>query len=260
LSRYLAIVILTCFPSFALAWEENPGLAEIFERAQTAGTFVVYDVTENAWSGYNHPRAETRYIPASTFKIANSLIGLSCGAVSSVDEVLPYKGPAKPMVPKWAHDMGLREAIAMSNVPIYQELSRRIGPARMREGVAKLHYGNGEIGAVIDKFWLDGPLEISAFEQVTFLTGLVQDALPLPKKVQASVREILLLETGTDWKLYGKTGWQNAPGRGIGWFVGWVEKKGRYYVFALNIDIKKPDDAAKRTALAKASLQRLGLL
>jgi beta-lactamase class D len=78
--------------------------------------------------------------------------------------------------------------------------------------------------------------------------------------VQASVREILLLEEGTRWKLYGKTGWQNAPGRGIGWWVGWVEQEGREYAFALNIDINEPSDAAKRLTLGKASLKLLGLI
>ncbi|MBD3824082.1 MAG: class D beta-lactamase, partial [Epsilonproteobacteria bacterium] len=51
-----------------------------------------------------------RYFPASTFKIANSLIGLSSGAVKSVDEILPYKGPAKPYIPEWEEDMGLTKA------------------------------------------------------------------------------------------------------------------------------------------------------
>ena len=38
----------------------------------------------------------------------------------------------------WEKDMGLREAIKVSNVAIYQELARRIGLERMREGVRKL--------------------------------------------------------------------------------------------------------------------------
>ena len=259
-SLYIVIAALLCFPSFAVALEENPNIGALFKRAQIEGTFVLYDVTEKKFIEYNQTRAKTRYIPASTFKIANSLIGLSSGAVKSVDEILPYKGPAKPFIPEWGNDMGLRRAIAISNVPIYQELARRIGLERMRDGLAKLNYGNRETGDIVDRFWLDGPLKISALEQAKFLAELVQNSLPLPKKVQEIVREILLLETGADWKLYGKTGWQNAPDRGIGWLVGWVEKKGRVYVFALNIDINKPADAAERMKLVKVSLHLLGLL
>ena len=77
-------------------------------------------------------RAKKRFTPASTFKIANSLIGLDVSAVKSVDEVLPYGG--KPQrIKEWERDMGLREAIKMSNVAIYQELARRIGIERMRK-------------------------------------------------------------------------------------------------------------------------------
>lgn len=260
-NRFLAIMtVLLFFPAVAFGWEENLEIGKLFNNARINGTFVLYDVANDKLVGYNHSRAETRYIPASTFKIANSLIGLSAGAVKSVDEILPYKGPAKPFIAAWGHDMGLREAIALSNVPLYRELARRIGLKRMREGLLKLHYGNQEIGDVIDRFWLDGPLRISAVEQTELLAKLVQETLPLPKQIQKTVREILLLEQGKEWKLYGKTGWQNAPDSGIGWWVGWVEKEGLFYVFALNIDINKPSDAAERVKLGKASLELLGLI
>lgn len=110
-----------------------------------------------------------RFLPASTFKIPNSLIELSVGAVRSVDEVLPYKGPSQPFVKAWAKDMGRREAISLSNVPIYQELARRIGLDRMRENIVRMDYGNKEVGASVDSFWLSGPLKISAVEQALFL-------------------------------------------------------------------------------------------
>ena len=260
-NRLLTIIsVLLFFSTLTFAWEDNPKIGELFKDANIKGTFVLYDVTNDTFIGYNKHRANTRYIPASTFKIANSLIGLATGAVKSVDEVLPYKGPDKPFIPAWAHDMGLRKAIALSNVPIYQELARRIGLKRMHKGLITLNYGNQEVGEGIDKFWLNGPLKISALEQTKFLTKLVGSRLPLPKGIQKSVREIVLLEQGKEWKLYGKTGWQNAPNEGIGWWVGWVEKEGRFYVFALNIDINKPADATERTKLGKASLKLLGLI
>ena len=156
--------------------------------------------------------------------------------------------------------MGLREAIKLSNVPIYQELARRIGLKRMQEHLSLIHYGNEKIGTQIDRFWLDGPLEISALEYVEFLTKLVQKELPYPDKIQTSVHDILILEQEKGWKLYGKTGWQNAPDEGVGWFVGWLEQHGNLYIFALNIDIVNTEDAQKRIALTKACLSSLGLL
>jgi beta-lactamase class D len=254
------MTILFCLPALAVAWEDNPKIGELFQKADIVGTFVLYDVANDKFTGYNPSRAKIRYTPASTFKIANSLIGLSTGAVKNVDDILPYKGPEKPFIEGWKADMGLRDAIAISNVPIYQELARRIGLKRMHKGLTQLQYGNAKIGNTIDRFWLDGPLKISAMEQAKFLAKLVQDALAIPKSIQKSVRDIVLLEQAEGWKLYGKTGWQNAPDAGIGWWVGWVEKEGHIYVFALNIDIKTPADAAERMKLGKASLNLFGIL
>lgn len=259
-SLKICIILILLFPAIAFGWEENPKIGKLFNDAHIEGTFVLYDVNADKIVGYNRSRAEMRFSPASTFKIANSLIGLWSSAVENVDEPLPYTGPIEPFIPEWANDMGLRRAIAISNVPIYQELARRIGLERMREGLVKLDYGNRETGDIVDRFWLDGTLKISVLEQINFLAKLAQDKLPLPKKVQASVREIMLLNEGADWKLYGKTGWQNAPGNGIGWWVGWVEKNGSFYVFALNININNSSDAAERTKLGKACLKLLGLM
>lgn len=241
-------------------WEERAGIGEIFKNTEVNGTFVLYDAKADSYIGYNKPRAEKRFVPASTFKIPNSLIGLSVGAVKSVDDVVPYKSNVPPLSKAWEKDMGLREAIVVSNVPIYQELARRIGLERMRENVSKIKYGNGEIGDAVDTFWLKGPLEISAIEQTQFLARLAKNELPFPKAFQQSVREIVLLEQGENWKLYGKTGWQNAPGKGVGWWVGWVRKGDCLYTFALNMDIRKASDAGKRMELGKECLKALGIL
>jgi beta-lactamase class D len=261
LLRVLCILVaLNSGAADAATWEESAAVGRVFKAAGVKGTFVLYDVSARKFFGYNKCRADTRFVPASTFKVPNSLIGLSVGAVKSVDEVLPYKGSPNPFVKAWAKDMGLREAIAISNVPIYQELARRIGLERMRDGIVRMGYGNEEIGTTVDTFWLHGPLKISAVEQTRFLAGLAQGVLPFPTDFQKSVREITLLEKGNGWELHGKTGWENAPGKGVGWWVGWVQKDGRLYPFALNIDIEKETDAGKRVELGKKSLKALAIL
>lgn len=254
------LVIIPLLSASAADWKENTKVAEIFKAAGVDGTFVLYDVATGAYIGYNKDRAEKRFVPASTFKIPNSLIGLSVGAVKSVDEILPYRGHPKPFTKAWEKDMGLREAIVVSNVPIYQELARRIGLERMRDNVSKMNYGNREIGTSVDTFWLNGPLKISAVEQTQFLAKLAQGTLPFPETSQKSVRDIARLDKGSNWTLYGKTGWENGPDPGVGWWVGWVQKEDRVYVFALNIDIQKESDAVKRIELGKASLMALGII
>ena len=239
--------------------ESEPALEQLFSDTGINGTFVLYDVTAKRMVVHDQARASTRFIPASTFKIPNSLIGLSTGAVSNVDELLPYGGGPQ-YLKVWEQDMGLRDAIRVSNVPVYQELARRIGLEPMQEYISKLKYGNGEIGTEVDRFWLSGPLKISALEQAMFLARLAQGELPLPYEVQQSVREIVQIDQGDDWVLYAKTGWTTTPTPDIGWWVGWLVRDHQVFSFALNIDMIHKDDAAKRIELGKASLRALGVL
>jgi beta-lactamase class D len=255
-------LVFSLFLSFSL-WAADTGgsqkLAELFRHAEVEGTFVLHDVSAGTFVIHNRERAEHRYIPASTFKIPNSLIGLSTGAVESVDEILPYGG--KPQYLKiWEQDMGLREAIRISNVPIYQELARRIGLQRMSEQVRLLGYGNGTVGEQVDQFWLQGPLEISAMEQVRFLARLAQGELPLPRSAQDAVREIILVDEGEDWVLFAKTGWSAATSPAIGWWIGWVEKDRQVFTFALNIDMRGDADANKRKQLGYSGLEALDII
>lgn len=255
----LALFLLFSSQAYALDWQDSPEIGQLFKAAGVEGTFVVYDVAAQRLVGHDRVRANARFTPASTFKIPNTLIGLSVGAVRNVDEVLPWDGKPQPFK-AWEQDMSLRDAISASNAAIYQELARRIGLERMRDHVARIGYGSAEIGPRVDDFWLIGPLKISAVEQTQFLAKLAESTLPFPSDVQESVREIIRLEQRGSLTLYGKTGWENAPEPGTGWWVGWVKKGGDVYPFALNIDIRQASDASKRVELGKASLQALGLL
>ena len=239
--------------------EQNPEIENLFKEAGVSGTFVLYDVDVDLVIAHDLSRAKQRFIPASTFKIANSLIGLSTGSVESVDEVLPYGGRPQPFS-SWEQDMGLRDAIKVSNVPVYQELARRIGLERMRENLAAISYGNAETDGEVDTFWLKGPLQISAIEQTNFLARLAKGELPFSAEVQQSVREIAQLDKGDGWVLYGKTGWTTTPDPDIGWWVGWVVKDNRVFSFALNMDMPDRDSLPKRIELGKACLRVLGII
>lgn len=258
--KALCALVALMTPMLALAqWTESALLADQFRRANVVGAFVVLDPRTGNMTGYNQERASQRFVPASTFKIANTLIGLSVGAVKDVDEVLDYGSQPQP-VKEWERDMSLREAIVMSNVAIYQTLARRIGLERMSAEVERLEYGNRHIGQLVDRFWLDGPLEISATEQVAFLARLASQRLPVSEQSQVQTQEILLRDKGEGWALWGKSGWQNYPDKGVGWWVGWVRTGGLDYPFALNMDMTGKEMGAVRESLARSCLQSLGLL
>src|SRR5215218_1273798 len=62
------------------------------------------------------------------------------------------------------------------------------GSSECARGVRKLSYGNREIGAVVARCWLDGPLRISAAEQTQFLSRLTNGELPVGAKAADAVK------------------------------------------------------------------------
>jgi beta-lactamase class D len=246
-------------PSYAADAEERADLKQLFEAQGVAGTFVLYDPAAGRMTTVDRERAARRYVPASTFKIANSLIALETGVVKDESEVIPYGGKPQPFK-AWEKDMSMREAIAASSVPIYQEIARRVGLARYREWLERLDYGNRQTATALETFWLDGPLQISAVEQTRFVAALAQRNLPASSRSQGIVRDILRLETSSDRTLYGKTGWRGSSTPQLGWWTGWVERGTRPVAFALNIDMASADDARKRVAIGKAILAKLEVL
>lgn len=252
----LALACLWALPSQAAFTDERPDLAYLF--GGTPGCFVLYDVGADRLLLVNPERARRRYIPASTFKIANSLIALETGALRDTDEVIPYGGQPQPFM-AWEKDMPMREAFLASNVPVYREIARRIGQPRMQAMLERLDYGNHEAGAVVDRFWLDGPLRISAVEQARFLAKLAQGRLPLSERSQILVRNIARIEPRDGDTLYGKTGWVFGTQPQLGWWVGWIEREGRIYSFALNIDLQGEQDIGKRRQIGEAILRKLDL-
>lgn len=241
----------------------SPDLARFFDGVR--GTFVL--LGPDAQARHDPERAATRVLPASTFKIPNSLIALETGVADGPDFALErdtIRVPREEWWPAaWAEDHTFRTALPGSVVWYYQELARRIGPDRMRESLQRFDYGNREISGGIDRFWLTGGLRISAEEQVEFLRRFYNGELGVSDRSTRLVRELLVMEESADYRLSGKTGWAglgegDAPD--IGWFVGYLERGPDVYFFALNIDIERADDVAARVSITKAILSDLGLM
>jgi beta-lactamase class D len=199
-----------------------------------------------------------QFLPASTFKVANALIALETGVVRE-DERFPWDG--SPLFLKaWEKDLTLQEAMAVSSVPVFQEVARRIGKQHMADWVAKIAYGNAEIGEKVDRFWLDGPLAISPLEQTRFMVRLAQNQLPFSKQSLEGLRRIMPQEDIEEVHLFGKTGWAMAAKPMIGWYVGWMENHNNIVAFAVQIIMKSEDDAPLRKSLAVAALRYSGYL
>lgn len=236
---------------FLIAASLVASLDEPFRKAGVEGVTVVYDLRTGRTVTNDPVRAKTRFVPASTFKIMNSLIAFETGVAADENEFMKWDG-VKRRVESWNRDMTLRDAMRVSAVWYYQEIARRIGAGRMQEWIDRTGYGNREIGSKIDQFWLEGPLRISPVEQIDFLVRLYRDELPFSKRSMKRVRDIVPAEGA----IRGKTGWADSYDPDIGWYVGWMEADGTTYFFATNVDMPGGNrDAAKRIPITKEVLR-----
>jgi beta-lactamase class D len=268
--RYVlgALASAAALPSCALADVAPPlrkirsDLAKLFSDTGTAGTFVGYKVEDNLFISSDSDRSGEAKLPASTFKIANSLIALETGVVGDPDkDVFKWDGVTRSFE-AWNKDHTLRSAIAASAVPVYQEIARRIGQDRMQKYVDLLDYGNHNIGGGIDQFWLTGDLRIDPVQQVDFVDRLRRRALPVSKRSQDLVADILPVTKVGEAVIRAKSGLLGAEvGKpSLGWLVGWAEKGGAYTVFALNLDVREPHHIADRMNISQACLSAVGAI
>jgi beta-lactamase class D len=232
------------------------------------GTFVILDQQTGQVLRHDASRARTRFLPASTFKIPNTLVALETGVASGPEFTLRWDSTVATRQDWWPASWSreshtLRSALPASVVWFYQEIARRIGPDRMAEHLSHFGYSNHDIGGGIDRFWLTGGLRISADEQVEFLRRFYLGHLEVNQSSTRIVKELLLLEETPAHRLSGKTGWadlgESAP-VSIGWFVGFLERGDDVHFFAMNVDIRENRDAAARITITKEILRELGLL
>lgn len=237
-------------------------LAKRFTDEGTVGTFVGYRTDDYLIIASDADRSGQAFLPASTYKIPNSLIALETGVVQHPDkDVFKWDG-VKRSIEAWNQDHTLRSAIAASAVPVYQEIARRIGAERMQKYVDLFEYGNRNIGGGIDRFWLTGDLRIDPVQQIDFLDRLRRGVLPISKRSQDLVRDILPVTRTGDATIRAKTGLLGAElGKpSLGWVVGWAEKASAQTVFALNLDVGEPRHVAARMKLAQQCLTDIGAI
>jgi beta-lactamase class D len=245
---------------------ERPDWRAAFDSAGVEGTFVLRRLDgdrDTVVDVHDAERARRPYLPASTFKIPNSLIALELGVVRDERQRFPYTWPKTDMA-LWNRDHTFATALKYSVVPVYQQIARQVGEARYREWLARLDYGNRDPGGGVDHFWLDGDLRISAVEQVAFLSRLAELRLPISELSQRIVHAMLVVEANSCYVLRAKTGRLGVSAtrrvEPVGWYVGWVDTDTSTHVFAVNIDVKRPGDAAARQRVAKAVLARAGVI
>jgi beta-lactamase class D len=236
-------------------------LGQAFRDLGVDGSIVIYDKNSDRFYEYNPSRNTTAFFPASTFKIFNALVALETGVIQDNIAILTWDG-IKREIPAWNRDTNLRQAFKDSTVWFYQILARKIGYQRMQQFINQVGYGNRQIGTdkEIDRFWLQGPLQITPKQEIEFLQRLERNDLPFSEPTLDLVKDIMIVERTPAYTLRGKTGWINSVTPNIGWFVGYLQQNNNVYFFATNLSMTSINDAPKRLEITRRSLKVLGLL
>ncbi|MCP2731897.1 class D beta-lactamase [Limnofasciculus baicalensis] len=239
-------------------------LGRHFQDLGVEGSITIYDLKSDRIFQHNPQRNRTAFPVASTFKILNSLISLETQVISDEIALLTWDGITREF-PGWNRDLNMREAFKLSAVWFYQVLARRVGYERMEKWITQVGYGNEQIGDKddIDRFWLNGQLQITPEEQIEFLRRLYQNKLPFSDRSLSIVKDIMIVEKTPNYTIRAKTGWfgfGDDRKQQIGWYIGYVEKGDNVYFFATNIDIRNEKDPAARIELTRRCFQDLGVL
>jgi len=203
--------------------KEHNDWAQYFDKYGIRNAcFILRDNNHESIHYFNKERVTQRFLPASTFKVFNSLVALETAVAP--DDQLFIKWDGIHRSEEWDKDMTMREAFKVSNKSYYEEIARRIGPARMQHYLDTVKYGNMKMSGSIVDFWVNNSLQISADEQTGFLKRLYFAELPFSERSQRIVKTLMLREQTPAYNLYYKTGTAPVGDKYIYWIVGFAER------------------------------------
>ncbi len=241
------------------------------------GCFLLLDLETDTTLVAGDQPCDQRTIPASTFKVPHALIALDTGVVTDPEATETWDG-TRYWIESWHRDHSLRTAIYFSVVWFFQRTARAIGPARMRDYLSAFHYGNAQVEAPIDGFWLrDGSLQISPEESLRFWADLYRDRLPRGAEHLPQLRAMLVrppssfrgrmpdgaaIPEGHPQMIFSAKTGTGSHGQGsVSWLLGHIECPDREHVFASRVLVDEPPERVSPAVVhGLAALGELGVL
>lgn len=234
----------------------------ILDAVEVNGSILIWD--EKKYYSNDFDWAKKGKLPASTFKIPNSIIALELGIIENDSTIIKWDGK-KRFQKSWEQDLSFKDAFHFSCVPCYQEIARTIGVKRMKNYLYNMNYGNMDFDSTnVDMFWLEGNSKINQFQQIGFLRTFNEQRLPISIRTLAIMRRMMIIEANEHYTLRGKTGWSVTDDKDNCWFVGFVETNRGFYYFATNIEPTEQTDLDSLSSIRKnitiEALRKLGAL
>ena len=107
----IAAALVLIFFAAGSVRADDPDLSKIFKDRDIEGTIVISSLDGKIEYVHNNYRSEIRFIPASTFKIPNTLIALEEGVIKNEKEIIKWDGKNKGF-DAWNTDQTLETAFS----------------------------------------------------------------------------------------------------------------------------------------------------
>lgn len=223
------------------------------------GSFVLYDLENDAWSIHDMEHATLRVAPNSTYKIFDALFGLEEGVITPDDSFIAWNGESYPFE-AWNADQTLQSAMNASVNWYFQSVDEQLGAASVYGYIQKIGYGNENMSGNFSTYWMESSLEISPIEQVELLTKLYNNSFDFSSENINAVKDSIRLSSSDAGTLYGKTGTGRVNGQDVnGWFVGFVETKVNTYFLATNIRAERDATGINATEITMPILSDMNI-
>lgn len=232
-----------------------------FDSGDITGSITLYNYQKKQWVYTDSLDAQKGTLPASTFKIINSLIAIEYGAISNENEVLKWDGKIQRFkgqpINAWNRDTNLKDAYKNSTVWFYVEIANRIGRQKYKSILKSCDYGNKKFSEKGADFWNYGDFAISPENQIDFLIRLYEENLPFTDKTIKTVEEIMISESTPNYTIRSKSGWAQKEGKNIGWWIGYIEKEENIYFFATRLIKDKTNEISQFGELREKTTRKI---
>lgn len=253
-SKYLTIILLIFFI--------NVNAQKYFNECNVKGSTTIFDYKNKKWIYSDSLDANRETLPASTFKILNSLIALEQKVIKDENEIIKWDKIDKKFFGQtmdvWNKDTDLKNAYKNSTIWFYIELAKKIGRSNYEKYFKEINYGNQNLTTKGIDFWNYGNLGISPKNQIDFLIKLYENKLPFSLENLEKIKEIMISQNDNSIIFRDKTGWTRKNGKDIGWYVGYAETNNNIYFFATrlteNVYPENPNFGKCRISITKAIL------
>ena len=223
------------------------------------GSFVLYDLENDAWSIHDMDHATLRVAPNSTYKIYDALFGLEEDIITPENSFIAWNGETYPFE-AWNADQTLQSAMNSSVNWYFQTVDEQLGASDVYSYIQEIGYGNENMSGDFSTYWMESSLEISPIEQVELLTKLQNNSFGFAPENINAVKDAICLSSSDAGTFYGKTGTGRVDGQDVnGWFIGYIETADNTYFFATNIGADSDATGGNATEITMSILSDMNI-